>query len=63
MLARRYGGRRQVADLASRLRCETCAAPPIAAAIVEDPASHSPGRAGAPPGWRVELPVFGVDYQ
>jgi hypothetical protein len=51
-LAMDHGGRR---DVVARLRCHHCRAHPALVALVGDPAGSAPGRAGAPPGWRVVL--------
>jgi hypothetical protein len=55
MLAAEHGAARTVDDVMRRLRCERCCGLPELVALVEDPASAAPGRAGAPPGWRVVL--------
>jgi hypothetical protein len=54
-LAMDHGGGRSVREVVARLRCRYCHAHPALVALVGDPAGSAPGRAGAPPGWRVVL--------
>jgi len=54
-LAMDHGGGRSVREVVARLRCHHCHAHPALVALVGDPAGSAPGRAGAPPGWRVVL--------
>jgi hypothetical protein len=54
-LAMDHGGARRVREVVAHLRCGHCRAHPALVALVGDPAGSAPGRAGAPPGWRVVL--------
>jgi len=54
-LAMDRGGGRSVRDVVTRLRCRHCRAHPALVALVGVPTGSAPGRAGAPPGWRVVL--------
>jgi hypothetical protein len=54
-LAIDHGGGRSMRDVVVRLRCRHCRAHPALVALVGDPGGSAPGRAGAPPGWRVVL--------
>jgi len=55
MLSRRYGRQHQLGKVAGRLRCQHCGARPSGVALLERPDKQAPGRAGAPPGWRIPL--------
>jgi hypothetical protein len=54
-LAMDHGGGRSVREVVACLRCRHCRGHPALVALVGDPAGSAPGRAGAPPGWRVVL--------